>query len=177
MKIFDTISALNHLKEIKERRDNIKSRIEILDHFGQQADTIENYSPTFKTAKAIWFDCEEEVISMKERILLDGLRAELYQRKLHFMINGTGLEKMETELAKIDEGIRGYLVLDQAAEISVTDSTSKVVDLFENSVTSSQFVVYREHEIDLKKEPQLGKVLYKIRADGTLKKMKDNYRY
>lgn len=177
MKVFDSVSALDHLREIKERRENIKTRIDILDIFGKQADSIENYLPTFRTAKAIWFDCEEDVIAMKERILLESLRAELYQRKLYFMINGTGLEHMEKELTSIDQGLRGYLVLDQSAEIHVEDSTAKVADLYENSVTSSQFMVYREHEIDLKTEPRLGKVLYKIRADGTLKKMKDNYRY
>ena len=110
-------------------------------------------------------------------MLIESLRQEFYARKLLFMMEGTGLKMVEQELTKHDEGLRGYLVLDQSAEISVTDSISKVIDLFDNSVTSTQFVVYREHEIDLNIEPRLGKVLYKIRADGTLKKIKDNYRF
>lgn len=181
MKIMDTINAINQMKPIRELIEKRDERCkEILIHYQElcSGGKVKNAIEVQRFMQAYWFDIQNQIEDIRLETIKEELRQRAYQDKLNYMINGVATDPENTLTMYNDErSLRGFMIIDQKKEIHIVDSTTKLADLVDRCGVDVCFTVYKESELNLDDTLELGKVLYRIQADGRLKKLKDNYKY
>lgn len=172
----DSLTEMNNLEAIKQinasyisKIKQAKSQYVLLLQAGSESLAIDTKRSMTMLVQQQHLDAAEA----KRKLFEELLQSELYAKKLIFMVNGSGIsEDFDPIFAKLNV-IRGYLTIWQHTESAILSGTTTLLEFIERQ--SSGFTVYYDHEIDLNRSPDLSHVLYKIKADGVLEKIRGNY--
>lgn len=181
MKIMDTISAINHSKKITDliaaRNRRCKELVDQYNSLYLQG-KINNAMEIKRFIQTYWFDVQSQIEETRMTMIREQLQTASYLDKLNYMVFGTGVNEMHLkEISENERCPRGYLIIGQDKEIFISNSLTTLHDLLDSPEVGQQFTVYREHEINLEGQIGEGKILYRIEADGRLKKIKENYKF
>ena len=181
MKIMDSITAINHSKKITDliavRNRRCRDLVDQYNSLYLQG-KINNAMEIKRFIQIYWFDVQDQIEEVRMSMIKEQLQTASYLDKLNYMIFGIGVEEMHLkEISENERCPRGYLIIGQDKEIYISNMFTTLHDLLDNPEVGQQFTVYREHEINLELQIAEGKILYRIEADGRLKKIKENYKF
>ena len=181
MKIMDSITAINHSKKITDliavRNRRCRDLVDQYNSLYLQG-KINNAMEIKRFIQIYWFDVQDQIEEVRMSMIKEQLQTASYLDKLNYMIFGIGVEEMHLkEISENERCPRGYLIIGQDKEIHISNTITTVHDLLDCPEVGQQFTVYREHEINPENQIADGKILYRIEADGRLKKIKENYKF